>query len=121
MSASHGASWGRILFLALLPTLLALASTGCGTDRADAVRENTSIDTETFVEVYIALRRAAVETGDSTADFEARKRVILERHGVSGQDLLDYVERHGRDFAAMSTVWDTIYRRLGRRDTVAEH
>lgn len=93
-----------------------MASAGCGTSGTTEAASRT-IDTEEFIEVYIALRRAAVEAGDSAAVFEAKKQEILDRHGVSGQDLLDYVERHAADIPAMVTVWDTIYRRLGRSDT----
>lgn len=100
----------------LLLVLLSLSSAGCGA--AHPAREKAGgLATEEFIEIYIALRRAAVEAGDSLALFEVRRAEILDRYGASGQDLLDYVELRSVDLKAMSAVWDTIYHRLSRGDT----
>jgi hypothetical protein len=101
--------------------LLALVLAGCGGSHpADSPRQ--PIEKDRFIEAYIELRHAAVEVGqaaDSVPAFEARKREILERHGISGQDLIDYIEAHSSDLSEMTAVWDTIHRRLGRPDTTA--
>lgn len=123
---SHGPSRGQsdahkpekalVPLRTLLLALLMLTSAGCGTPRPSEVGSGT-IDTETFIEAYIALRRAAAVAGDSASGFEARKQEILDRHGISGQDLLDFVERRGADLPEMVTIWDSIYQRIGRQDS----
>lgn len=102
--------------LVLLLALLSLSSAGCGA--AHPAKDSAGgLATEKFIEIYIALRHAAVEAGDSLALFEVRRAEILDRYGITGQDLVDYVERRSVDLTAMGTVWDTIYHRLSRGDT----
>jgi hypothetical protein len=68
---------------------------------------------ETFVEVMVALRRASTESADQ-ADFEARKQVILERAGVTEDELRAYARRASRDARALSDAYDSISARLQR-------
>jgi hypothetical protein len=65
----------------------------------------------TFVEVIVALRRAANET-TSQPEFETRKASILEKAGVTEAELLEYVRAHERDIEMMASVWDSIEVRL---------
>ena len=96
--------------------LLALVLAGCGGSHpADSPRQ--PIEKDRFIEAYIELRRAAVEVGqaaDSVPAFAAKKSEILERHGISSQDLIDYIEANSSHLSEMTAIWDTIHRRLGR-------
>jgi hypothetical protein len=65
----------------------------------------------TFVEVIVALRRAANETPSQPA-FETRKASILEEAGVTEADLLEYVRTHAGELEMMASVWDSIEVRL---------
>jgi nucleotide-binding universal stress UspA family protein len=105
----------RILLLALL----APAAAGCG-GQHPAAAPARPIESDQFIEVYLELRRAAAAT-DSAPAFEDRKDEILGRHGITGQELLDYIERNSADLGKLTAVWDTIYQRLGRRDTIPEN
>jgi hypothetical protein len=100
----------------LLLGLLALWAAGCGSPHP-AGAPGSTIGKDEFIEVYLELRRAAVQA-DSGPAFDLIKREILERHGISGQDLIDYIETHSSDLREMTATWDTIYQRLDRKDTI---
>ena len=68
---------------------------------------------ETFIEIMVSLRRASTESADQ-ADFEARKQVILERAGVTEDELRAYARRAPRDARALSDAYDSISARLQR-------
>lgn len=95
--------------LLLLAGLLVVP--GCGEGGAEPREEG--IDRETFVATYVDLRRAAIRDGPDPITPEARDRV-LERHGVSSEELLEFVEIHGRDLEYMEAVWDTVEAILGQ-------
>jgi hypothetical protein len=80
----------------------------------DASRE--TIDRETFVETYVQLREAALRTSGGQVTSGERDEV-LERLGVSEEDLLRFVEVHGTDVAYMAGVWSEVETRL-EPDTV---
>lgn len=94
--------------------LLALAGAGCGNTHPapDTARDTVELDRSRFADIYIELRRAAIET-DSAPEFEERRREILERYGVTPKDLLDYIEKID-DLQELAVTWDSIYRRLSR-------
>jgi hypothetical protein len=97
--------------------MLAITVAGCDKTHP-ATTASQTIDSDKFIEVYVDLRRASAE-GDSTSDFDSKKQEILDKHGLSAQDLLDYIEKNSADLRKMTTIWDTIHQRLGRRDTTA--
>lgn len=102
----------------ILAGILALAAAGCGTPHpADSGRK--TLDGNAFADIYIELRRAAI-AADSAPDFDERKREILERHGISGPELIDYVERNSKDLKELAVTWDSIYRRLSRNDSTGQ-
>lgn len=88
----------------------AVLGTACGTGEVEEPEAET-ISRETFVETYVALRTAtrASETGEITA--EERERVLSE-HGVTGDDLVAFVDVHGRRIGFMRDVWTEIEERL---------
>lgn len=93
----------------ILTAVLFIATTGCGSPRP-VVEPEGLLETDEFIEVYLELRRAAT-SADSTADLAAIRAEILERHGVTAQDLLDFVEWWSNDLHGVSVIWDTIYQR----------
>lgn len=70
-----------------------------------------TVDRETFVQVYVELRVAALESSDANLAEEDRER-ILQRHGVSAEDLISFAEVHGADPDYMLSVWTEIEDRL---------
>ena len=89
---------------------LALAVGGllaaCG-DGADA----DLISRAEFVDTYVDLRVAALGgEGDTITD--SARAVVLERHGVSEEDLLDFASAHGGDLVFMRGVWNDVEARL---------
>jgi hypothetical protein len=68
---------------------------------------------EQFVEVMVALRRAALES-TAQADFETRKEAILRRARVTEEQLRAYARYGPRDGRALSDAYDSIAARLQR-------
>lgn len=102
----------------ILVGLMALAAAGCGTPHpADSGR--LPLDRNEFADIYVELRRAAIAS-DSAPDFAARQLEILERYGISGPELIDYVERNSNDLKGLAATWDSIYKRLGRIDSAGQ-
>lgn len=66
---------------------------------------------ETFIQVYVELRAAALGHDDATVTDAERER-ILSSHGVAAEDLVTFAEVHGRDPAYMRDVWNEIEERL---------
>ena len=81
----------------------ALALAACGTGTAS----NDGVETDTFVATYVELRLATLRAGVDAIPHADRDQ-ILSDHGVSEDDLLQFVELHGRDPQFMASVWDTI-------------
>ncbi len=68
-------------------------------------------DRETFVATYVDLRVAALTAPGDTLGEEVRTRILAE-HGVTEEQLLAFVERHGEDLQFMRGVWDEVETRL---------
>lgn len=75
----------------------------CSPQSASPVAE--TLDPEAFVETYVALRLAALQSPSGVVSEGERDRVLAE-HGTSAEALLAFVERHGRDLVFMEEVWD---------------
>jgi len=80
---------------------------GCGREAA------LPLEQEQFVEVMVSLRRASQESS-SPSDFEARKRVILQKAGVTEDQLRAYARAAPRDPRALAEAYDSIAARLQR-------
>jgi hypothetical protein len=90
----------------LITLLLALA---CGGDAPTA-----AVDRETFIQTYVDLRVAALDSPNRTISAERRQQ-ILAAHGVTEADLLAFVEAYGEDVDAMTAVWTEVEERLAKR------
>ena len=88
-----------------LPLLL----TGCAGDGAGPEEETISRDT--FIETYVALREVGLGAPNQIPSVNDRLDV-LEEHGVSEQDLLQFVEVRGRNVDYMRDVWNEVETRI---------
>jgi len=95
----------RLRRLAGSLALAVLLLGGCAPEAPD------TISRETFVQVYVELRVAALDRDDATLAAADRER-ILSSHGVTGEDLLNFAEVHSQDPAFMRAVWSEIEERL---------
>jgi len=96
-----------VLLLAVLPL-----SAGCGDDgAAPAAGDAETVPRETFVATYVDLRLQVLRSGAEEIDPEARER-ILSRHGVTGDELLRFVEVHGDDVRLMNEIWTEVQTRI---------
>ncbi len=93
---------------AVLPMLLGatLALGGCGTGTTPDTAE--TISPHDFVSTYVDLRLAVLNTGETTELTDSARAAILKHHGVTEDDLLDFVNVHGKDPAFMKAVWDSV-------------
>jgi hypothetical protein len=69
------------------------------------------MDAEAFIRVMVELRQAERTSADSLA-FDARRRDILERAGVTDSMLYGFVRAYRGNAESMSAIWDTIDARL---------
>ncbi len=69
--------------------------------------EPEGIDRELFVDVYVALRVAELR-GTEEVIAPATRRQVLERFGVTEEELLEFAERRGGDPAFMQGVWEEV-------------
>ena len=88
------------------------APTACGPEAAED--EAVGIETERFVATYVDLRMATLRAGVDQLPLH-RRDSILDAHGVTQEDLLEYVEINGRNAQFMQAVWDTIEDRIDRQ------
>lgn len=63
-----------------------------------------AIDEELFISTFVDLRVAALSAEGGELDPAERERILADR-GVSEEDLLQFVEVHGRDVDFMARVW----------------
>ena len=97
---------------AALAAAVALSS-GCGSEpTAEAMPR------ETFIEAYVALRKAALDT-DSAKLAAPDREAILDRLGVTEEELLEFAEVHGRDVEYMRDVWNEVELRLDQAPSPA--
>lgn len=98
-----------------LSTLLLLALTivgsAAGCDSRDDALPPGLLERETFIDVYVALRMAAL-TADRAALPDVDRERILAEFQVSTDDLLSFAEAYGRDPDFMLEVWRDIEGRL---------
>jgi hypothetical protein len=90
-------------------TALLLAISSCVSDTAEPAGD--VIDRATFVDTYVDLRLAAVQSPDFRVSGEERDE-ILARHGVRGEDLIRFAEAYGRDLEFMNELWAEVEERF---------
>ncbi len=92
----------------LAVTALLLTVPGCD----DASRnERTVMPRETFIEAYVELRVAALHSADAVLTDSARAE-ILAGHGVSEDQLIDFVTVRGPELDFMRDLWNEIEMRM---------
>jgi hypothetical protein len=107
-SESRRASPSRGRAARLPVILLALVATACDPGFPTSEGE-ARIDRETFVETYVDLRLAARSHGVLT---EADRDRVLVEHGVTEEDLREFIEVHGRNVPYMNRVWSEVEARI---------
>ena len=93
---------------------LSVLTSACTSEGPDAARE--TIPTDVFVDTYVDLRVAGlsrVASQDSISP-EDRERILAE-HGVTAEDLLEFVDVHGPNVPFIGTVWDSVEVRYRRK------
>lgn len=95
--------------------LVALSAvTACG----GSAPEDT-IERETFIQAYVDLRVAALDT-DSSRLADADRERVLSAHGISADDLLDFARVHAADLDYMREVWNEVELRLDQSPALAD-
>lgn len=89
----------------LAAPLLACLALACGGGTVE------TIDREVFIATYVDLRMAALET-DSARVAPNERDAILQRHGVSADDLTTFAEVHADDLDFMRDVWNEVELRM---------
>jgi hypothetical protein len=112
------ASHGRALLLALM----GLALIAC---QRDPTGRDGSLRAREFEDIIVELRTAERELqreheahrppGELEDHFAQRRAEILERHGATEDDLLDFIERHHAHPGLMADIWERIAERLRTR------
>lgn len=97
--------------------LLALAIGGCGEEVEPSRPDADAIPRDSFRAVMVELAVSRIEALPDTQAWIDRRRAILDRHGVSADDLRAFVEAYGRH----DEVMESIYRDLDASlDSIAE-
>lgn len=98
----------RLLASRLLDGLVLLACVACGLGSAPE-----TIDRELFIQTYVDLRTAALDT-DSQRLANPDRASILDRHGLTEDDLLRFAEVHSSDLDFIRDLWNDVELRLDR-------
>jgi hypothetical protein len=99
----------RQVAFALLSFLFLAAACGDGGTTATPL-----LDREVFIETYVELRLAAIQSGDFAVSPEDRDE-ILRSNGADREALLAFVDAHGRDTEYMTALWTDVDTRLNER------
>lgn len=98
--------------------LLVLVSGAMGCDGGGASsRETPVMDREVFVRTYVALReKALLREGGGQMDLpDSLRTAVLDREGVTEDELVRFAEVRGTDIPYMRQVWADIEARLEER------
>jgi hypothetical protein len=98
-------SFARRAVLATAAPLLLIATVACSGSAVD------TIDREVFITTYVDLRMAALET-DSARIAASDRDEILQRNGVTAEDLTSFAELHADDLDFMREVWNEVELRM---------
>lgn len=96
-----------ILLLAILAALLA-----CSEDLPPPPPERPSIERAVFTRALSDLVVARIDLLPDTAAYERRTSEILERNGVSAEDLRVFVQAHGQNDDLMTGIYARVSARL---------
>lgn len=90
-----------------------LASVACREPAGDG----PEVTREEFIETYAALLRVEAQAADS-ADARQRRAWVLERRGLTAEDLERFAARHADEPEAMAEIWKEIEARIRALQTV---
>ena len=76
------------------------------------------VDREVFVAAYVDLRLAALQNPSAEVTASTRDS-ILNVHGVTAEQLLEFAQVRGRDAEYMQGVWNEITARMDGEDPEA--
>ena len=105
MCASKSRSSLHRLTLGILLSFLA-----CGESQSN-LPAGDLIEPEDFIETYVDLRAAALITEDGQVT-EVGRSEVLDRHGISEEDLISFTQAYGEDLMFMQELWNEIELRL---------
>lgn len=97
--------FARRAVLAAVAPLLLVGTVACSGGAVD------TIDREVFITTYVDLRMAALET-DSARIATSDRDEILQRNGVTAEDLTSFAELHAADLDFMRDVWNEVELRM---------
>ena len=89
---------------------LLLSSLACGGSQSN-LPAGDLIKPEDFIATYVDLRAAALITEDGQVT-EVGRSEVLDRHGISEEDLISFAEAYGEDLTFMQEIWNEIELRL---------
>ena len=89
---------------------LLLSSLACGGSQSN-LPAGDLIEPEDFIATYVDLRAAALITEDGQVT-EVGRSEVLDRHGISEEDLISFAETYGEDLTFMQEIWNEIELRL---------
>ncbi len=84
-----------------------LALVLCACSAGGPAEAGEPIDRETFIATFVDLRATALRSDERVLSDDARAEV-LERHGVTAEDLLRFADAYGRDVELMRDVWNEV-------------
>jgi len=95
--------------------VLVLALAGCsGGAEPDAAPPPDLIEREVFVETFVDLRIAALDN-PAWVITPAERDSVLAAHGVTAEQIEQFVLHHGRDVRWMRELWDEVDARILER------
>ncbi len=69
--------------------------------------DSTGLQEETYIDVMALLTWSRFRYADTPADDSVRA-AVLDDYGLTGDELLDFAERHGGDVERMDRIWEAI-------------
>jgi len=108
VTASLGLFPGLSLRIRHLILLAVALLSGASCTSGDSGRgQGAIISREAFIQAYVELRVEALGTPGEEVPLERRDQ-ILENLGLDEEDLLNFVEKRGRDIQFMRRVWEEV-------------
>lgn len=105
----EGMGPGSLCGWVLVAVLSASLTMGCG---EHTIAPNPElIDRDVFIAVYADLRVGALRSPGQEITAEGRD-AVLQRYGVTSDNLLDFADYYGPDIAYMRDVWNDVEVRL---------
>jgi len=102
----------RSLPLSLGLAVALWAGWACG--GSEVAPETTALDRDTFIRSWVDLRVTAVRSGEPLTD--SLRAAVLDRQGVTEEELMEFAEVRGDDLAYMRDLWLEVEARLQAED-----